>query len=277
LLGAAERSSAVNAVMFNYRHHPVVRELKALVQNGVLGDIYSVHGSYLQDWLLLETDYSWRVDAEIGGTTRVVADIGSSWLDLAQFITGQRITEIVGDMQTFIPVRQKSVSTVGTFGASSTPRLVSAHVSTEDYAAALFRFENGARGALTLSQVSAGRKNQLYIQIDGSKKSAAWNQEQPEKIWFGYQDRPDENPPKKGGKKAKRYDHFPGDIADAWGISVDNFLHEVYKYIAAGKDPKRDPAPFTTFEDGHEAAVLTDRILDSNRQGRWVKTGLVPE
>ena len=277
LLGAAERSSAVNAVMFNYRHHPIVQELKALVQSGELGDIYSVHGSYLQDWLLLETGYSWRVDSDIGGPTRVVADLGSSWLDVAQFVTGQRITEVVGDMQTFIPVRQKSVSTVGTFGTSSTPRLVSVRVGTEDYASALFRFEKGTRGALTLSHVSAGSKNQLYIQIDGSKKSAAWDQEQPDTISFGYQDRPNENPPKKGKQRVKPYDHFPAESTDAWGIGVDNFLHEVYKYIAAGKNPKRDPAPFTTFQDGYESVVLTDRILDSNRQGRWTKTGFVPE
>jgi len=277
LLGAADRSSAVNAVMFNYRHHPVVRQLKALVQDGELGEIYSVHGNYLQDWLLLETDYSWRVDSEIGGSTRVVADLGSAWLDLAQFVTGQRITEVVGDMQTFIPVRQKSVSTVGTFGVSTTPRLVSARVGTEDYAAVLFRFENGSRGALTLSHVSAGRKNHLYIQIDGAKKSAAWNQEHPETIWFGYQDRPDENPPKRSGKKVKHYGHFPAEITDAWGIGVEKFLQEVYKYIADGKNPKRDPAPFTTFQDGYESVVLTSRVLDSNRQGRWIKTGLVPE
>jgi predicted dehydrogenase len=277
LLGAAERSAAVNAVVFSYRYHPVVQELKALIQSGALGDIYSVHGSYLQDWLLFETDYSWRVDSDIGGSTRVVAELGSSWLDVAQYITGQRITEVVGDMKTFIPVRQKSVSTVGTFGESSTPRPVSVRVGTEDYASALVRFENGARGALTLSHVSAGRKNQLYIQVDGSKKSVAWDQEQPDSLWFGYKDRPNENPPKKGKPKVQAYDHFPAESGDAWGIGIDNFLQEVYKYIVAGKDPKRYPAPFTTFQDGYESVVLTDRILDSNRQGRWTKTGFVPE
>jgi predicted dehydrogenase len=271
LLGAADRSAAVNAVNFNYRHHPVVEDLKKSVQAGELGDIYAVHGSYLQDWLLFETDYSWRVDAEVGGVARALADLGSHWLDLAQHVTGQKIVEVVGDMQTFLPIRQKSVTTVGTFGRTSTPRLVTARVSTEDYASVLFRFENGARGSLTLSQVSAGSKNRLLLQVDGSKKSASWNQERPDAPWIGNRDSANEVPPKKGKARIGSPGHFPAEARDAWGVGVDNFVREVYQYIGAGKDPKRDPANFATFRDGFESVTLTDRIVSSSRQGRWTK------
>ncbi len=271
LLGAGERSAAVNAVNFNYRHHPVVEELKKSVQGGELGDVYAIHGSYLQDWLLFDTDYSWRVDAEAGGVARVLADLGSHWLDLAQHVTGQKIVEVIGDMQTFLPIRQKSVSTVGTFGRASTPRLVTARVSTEDYASVLLRFENGARGSLIVSQVSAGSKNRLILQVDGSKKSAAWNQERPDAPWIGHRDRANELPPKKGKARIGAPGHFPAEGHDAWGVGIDNFIREVYQYIADGKDPKRDPASFATFKDGFESVVLTDRIVMSGRQGRWAK------
>ncbi len=275
LLGAAERSSAVNAVMFNYRHHPTIEKLRATVQGGELGEIFAVHGSYLQDWLLFETDYSWRVDADLGGSTRVVADLASHWCDLVQHVLGLKITEAIGDLRTFLPVRQKSVSTVGTFGQASTPRLINVRVGTEDYGSILLRFQNGVSGAVTVSQMSAGRKNRLFFQIDGSKKSAAWDQERPDAPWFGYRDRPNELPPSKGKAakvKAPSYDHFPAGGGDAWSVGIDNFIREFYQYISKGKKPGRDAAGFATFQDGYEAVVLSDKILGSNRQGRWSKT-----
>ncbi len=277
LLGAAERSSAVNAVMFNYRHHQVIEKLRTRVQGGELGEIFAVHGNYLQDWLLFDTDYNWRVDADLGGSTRAVAELGSHWCDLVQHVLGLKITEVIGDLRTFLPIRQKSISTVGTFGRASTPRLVSVHVGTDDYASVLLRFQNGVSGTLTVSQVSAGRKNDLFFQIDGSKGSAAWNQEQPDAPWFGHRDRPNELPPKKGKSaksKAPSHGHFPAGEGDAWSVGVDNFIREVYQYIGKGKKPGRDPAGFATFEDGYQAVVIADKIFGSSRQGRWAKTNV---
>jgi predicted dehydrogenase len=277
LLSATERSAAVHAVTFNYRHHPVIEKLKTMAQKGELGEIYTVHGSYLQDWLLFDTDYNWRVDSELAGSTRVVADLGSHWCDLVQYVTGLKITEVIGDLRTFLPVRQKSVTTVGTFGRSTTPRLISVRVGTEDYGSVLLRFQKDVSGALTLSQVSAGSKNRLFFQIDGSKKSAAWDQERPEAPWLGHRDRPNELPPKKAKpakKKITSYDHFPAGGGDAWSVGVDNFMRKVYEYISKGKKPGRDPASFATFKDGYEAVVLADKILASSRQGRWSKISM---
>jgi predicted dehydrogenase len=271
LLSAADRSTAVSAAMFNYRHHPVVEDLRAKVQGGELGDISAVHGCYLQDWLLFDTDYNWRVNAEIGGPTRVLADLGSHWLDLAQYVTGQRIVEVMGDVGTLHPIRQKSVSTVGTFGRSIAPRQVSVRVGTEDYASVMLRFDGGLHGVLSLSQVSAGSKNRLFFQVDGSKNSAAWDQEQPGAAWIGHRDGPNKLPPKSRSPKAKAGTEarYPG--GEGWLLGVENFIKEVYSYIGEGKKPEHDPATFATFQDGYESVVLTDRILASSRQGRWSK------
>ncbi len=281
LMAAADRSSVVHAVVYNYRHYPLVAQLREMIQSGELGTIYSIHGSYLQDWLLEETDYSWRVDAQIGGASRAVADIGSHWLDLAQFVLGQPITEVVGDVRTFLPVRKKSSSAVGTFGRSTSPHHISVRVSTEDYASVLLKFQNGMPGALTISQMSAGRKNRLFIQIDGSLKSAAWDQEQPEVLWIGKRNQPNEELLKdphllKGS--ASKYAHYPAGHGEAWADGLKNFMCDVYQYISTRsggrKKREKEAPPFATFSDGLNATVLVDKILASSRQRRWMKTGL---
>ena len=196
-------------------------------------------------------------------------------MDLVQYITGTTITHVVGDLQTFVPIRKKSVTTVGTFGHSIEPRLVDVRVATEDYGSVLLRFEGGVRGALTLSQVSAGRKNHLYIQIDGSAGSAVWNQEEPEIIRLGYRDRPPETVTEKTAKpksKSAAFADYPPGHGEAWANSVRDCVLKVYRYIADGKKPGRDPADFATFSDGYKSAVLVDRILISSRRGRWTKT-----
>ncbi len=274
LLSAAERSQGVNALMFNYRHYPMVAQLREMVQEGELGKIYAIHGSYLQDWLLYETDYNWRVEPELGGATRVVADIGSHWCDLIQFITGLKISNLTADLCTFLPNRKKSISAVGTFGRASTPHHVDVRVSTEDYASVLFRLQDGAPGALTISQMSAGRKNRLYFQIDGSVKSAAWDQEQPEALWIGHRERPNEvmlKDPATLSKDAIQYAHYPPGHGEAWADAIKNFMRDVYKYILDGKKRGREPFSFATFADGYRASVIIDKIRLSSRQKRWMK------
>lgn len=275
LMSTAERKSIVGAVMFNYRHYPAVERIKKMVATGKLGKVYAIHGNYLADEYLYETDYDWRIDSERGGVTRVVSDIGSHWLDLAQYITGLTITHVMADMETFLPIRKKSVTAVGTFGHSTEPRLVDVRVDTEDYASVLLRFGNEVRGALTLSQVSAGHKNHLFFQIDGSLKSAAWNQEEPGTIWFGYRDRPNEVIKEKAPKsKSGAFDHYPPGHGEEWANGVRDCVREVYRYIASGKKPGRAPVSFATFRDGYRTAVLIDTTYMSGHQGRWVKTHL---
>lgn len=277
VLNAAKRSGVVHAVTFNYRHYPMVARLRAMARANELGNIYSVHGSYLQDSFLYETDYNWRVDAALGGPSRALADIGAHWCDLVQFVTGLKITQVIADLHTFIPIRKKSVSTVGTFGRSAKPHHVQIRVATEDYGSVLVRFQNETRGALTVSQVSAGRKNRLFFQIDGSAESIAWDQEQPDTLWVGHRDRPNEiagKEPAAAKKKARRHAHYPAGYGEAWADGIKNFIGDVYQYIADGKKPGRDSADFATFEDGYRASIVVDKMLTSNSQRRWVKTNM---
>ena len=184
LLALAQKQGVVHGVNFNYRQHASVQNLRAKIANGDLGKVNLVHGSYLQDWLLYETDFNWRLAPEVGGKSRAVADIGSHWCDTVQFVTGKKIVEVFADLATVIPVRKKAIGSVATFSTQSTEDVEYEDVSinTEDYASVLVRFEDGSRGVFTVSQVSAGRKNRLSFEINGSKSSVYWNQEEPEKL-----------------------------------------------------------------------------------------------
>ena len=154
-------------------------QARHLVQNGEIGDLFILQGSYLQDWLLYPTDWSWRLDPELGGSLRAVADIGSHWLDMLTFITGLRVEAVFADFKTFHPIRKKPAKPVETFtGKILQPEdFIDQPISTEDYASILLRYENGVRGNLTVAQVCAGRKNRLFFEIYGSKSSLVFDSE----------------------------------------------------------------------------------------------------
>src|SRR5919201_1850174 len=173
LVGLARESGLVNAVNFNLRFYPLCQQARALVRDGQLGELWSAHGSYLQDWLLLPTDWNWRLEPELGGTLRAVADIGSHWLDLVQFVSGLEVEAVLAEFSTALPVRRRPRGPVQTFAAADETDSVDIEMTTEDAAFVLLRFAGGARGALTVSQVSAGRKNALSFELDGSRGALA--------------------------------------------------------------------------------------------------------
>jgi predicted dehydrogenase len=276
LLDLAKKHGVVHGVNFNYRQFPSVQNLHAKVANGDLGKVNLVHGSYLQDWLLYETDFNWRLAPEVGGKSRAVADIGSHWCDTVQYVTGNRIVEVFADLATVLPVRKKAKSNTATFGAQSTEEVEYEDVSinTEDYASVLVRFEDGSKGVFTVSQVSAGRKNRLSFEIDGSKSSAFWNQEEPEKLWMGYRDKPNEvllADAALFSPEAKSAIHHPGGHNEGWPDALKNMMLNYYTFIREGKDPLKDKTNFATFEDGHISMSITDAILESHEQQKWVK------
>jgi predicted dehydrogenase len=188
LLQLARASGLVHCTNFNIRFYPLVQEVRARVRDGELGRLWSVHGGYLQDWLALPSDWNWRLEVDRGGPLRAVADIGSHWLDLVQYVTGSRVVELLADLATAIPVRERPVGEVETFAAAADVERASAPMSTEDFAHVLLRFDNGMRGSLVLSQVSIGRKNSLRFQIDGSQGALAWDGERNEELWIGHRD-----------------------------------------------------------------------------------------
>ncbi|HUX22449.1 MAG TPA: Gfo/Idh/MocA family oxidoreductase, partial [Spirochaetia bacterium] len=190
LVELAEKKKLVNTVHFNIRYYPLMQHLHEIVAKGELGSIFSVHGSYLQDWLYYPTDYNWRLEQTQSGSSRAVADIGSHWLDLVEFVSGSRIEEVLADFQTFHTTRKKPRGPVETFaGKMRKPEDYSdIKIESEDYASVLLRFAGGARGVMTVSQVSAGRKNRLSFELDGSKRSAFWDSETPNQMWIGRRD-----------------------------------------------------------------------------------------
>lgn len=271
LLALARQRGIVHAVNFNIRFYPLVQHARALVQAGELGEVRIIQGSYLQDWLLLDTDWNWRLVPELGGELRAVGDIGSHWIDLMTFVTGRHVERVFADFATFIPVRKKPARPLDTFaGKTLRPEdYVDEPIRTEDYATVLLHFEDGARGVMTVSQVSSGRKNRLYFEINGSHSSLAWDSENPNELWIGHRDRPNQaliKDPSLETVKARQYTGYPGGHAEGFPDTFKMLYRAIYAHVA---DPSV-PVDFPTFEDGHEEILIGEAVLHSVREGRWV-------
>jgi predicted dehydrogenase len=279
LVKAASKAGVVNGIDFNYRHYPLVQQARAMIQRGDVGDIYSIRGSYLQDWLFLDTDYNWRLEPEVGGASRAVGDVGSHWCDTAQFVTGLRIARVCADLRTIMPIRKKPKRPIETYlGKELGPEDYDEKpIQTEDYAGVLIEMENGTKGIFGISQMTAGRKNRLYIEVDGSKCALAWDQERPNEMWIGRRERPNEllvKDPSLLLPEVKKYAHYPGGHPEAYPDGIKMFVRNFYEFVAEGKDPKQDQPDFPTFTDGHHEVVIVDAILESNAKRKWIDTNL---
>jgi predicted dehydrogenase len=274
LVRLAQEKQLVNAVNFNIRFYPLVHEANARVENGELGEkLYLIHGSYLQDWLLYDTDWNWRLEPDLGGDLRAVADIGSHWMDLVTFIAGTRIKSVFADFETFIPVRRKPKQKVDTFGGKLEVDIEYEEkpIHTEDYAAILLKFENGARGVMTVSQVSSGRKNRLVFEINGSASSLMWDSETPNQLMIGHRPEPNQlliKDPSLMRDTAQWTASYPGGHTEGFPDTFKQLQTAVYRYITAG-DFKKKP-DFPTFIDGHNLLLVDDAILKSAKENRWV-------
>jgi predicted dehydrogenase len=273
LVKLAAEKGLVNAVNFNIRFYPLVHQARSLVQRGELGDLFIIQGSYLQDWLLFATDWNWRLEPGLGGTLRAVGDIGSHWLDLVTFVTGLRIESVFADFKTFHPVRKKPAKPVETYtGKLLTPEdYIDQPIQTEDYATILLHFQNGVRGVLTVSQVSAGRKNRLYYEISGAQTSLAWDSERPNELWLGSRTGPNQTllkDPSLLSPEARAVASYPGGHNEGFPDTFKQLSKKVYAYIQAG-DFSAQP-DFPTFADGHYEMLLCEAIEKSARQGVWV-------
>ena len=270
---AAERK-LVNAVNFNIRMYPLAQQARSMVQGGELGDVFILQGSYLQDWLLYPTDWNWRLEPGLGGTLRAVGDIGSHWLDLLTFITGLRVDEVYADFKTFHPVRKKPAKPLETFtGKMLQPSdYIDQPIHTEDYATVILHYENGVRGVLTVSQVSSGRKNRLFYEINGSKSSLGWDSERPNELWIGQRSAPNQilmKDPSLLSPEARAVVSYPGGHNEGFPDTFKQLYAKVYAYVFAG-DYTRTP-DFPTFADGHYEMQLCEAIERSARERSWVK------
>ena len=270
---AAERR-LVNAGNYNIRMYPLAQQARSMVQNGELGDLFILQGSYLQDWLLFPTDWNWRLEPDLGGTLRAVSDIGSHWLDLITFITGLHIEEVYADFKTFHPTRKKPAVSLETFtGKLLTPEdYIDQPIHTEDYATIILHYENGVRGVLTVSQVSSGRKNRLFYEINGSKSSLVWDSEKPNELWIGHRQAPNQmllKDPSLLSLEARETASYPGGHNEGFPDTFKQLYIKVYNYILAG-DYSKTP-DFPTFADGHYEMQLCEAIERSAKEDKWIK------
>lgn len=272
LVDRARAAGVVNAVCFNIRFYPLNHQMAAMVRSGEIGEPRFVTGSYLQDWLLLETDWNWRLVAEEAGPLRSVADIGSHWLDLARFITGKRVVEVMADLHTFVPVRKHPAGPVETFAVSSgDEELIEEEMNSDDGAGILLRFEDGARGTLSVAQTSAGRKNSVSIEVDGSESAVSWFSEDPDRLWIGHRGRPNEilqRDPSLLAPDAARTIGYPGGHVEGYPDTFRALFKEVYQDVANG-EPSSDPT-YPTFADGLDALLVTEAVARSSQEQRWV-------
>ena len=267
---AEAATGRIATVPFVYRFHPLVREIRARVAAGEFGAWQLLHGSYLQDWLLDPTATSWRVDAAKGGPSRTFADIGSHWCDLMEFVTGERIAEVLAT--TTITVPERPTTSASSFGGAHGSGALQT-VTTEDAAAVTFRTRSGVLGTVTVSQVSAGRKNRLWFEFDGATRSAVFDQENPETIWLGSAtgsgDTILHRDPSQGAADARRLSQLPAGHAQGYAQCFEAFVADTYAAIH-GDTPDGLP----TFEDGVRSAHIVDAVVESARTGTWVA---VPE
>ncbi len=273
LVELARSKKVAAAVCYNVRFYPLNLEARARVKNGDVGQIFAVNGSYTQDWLFYDTDYNWRVLADQGGELRAVGDVGTHWMDLIHSITGLEVEAVFADLKTVHPIRKKPKGEVQTYtgkmgGPAETEPV---NITTEDYAAVLFRFKGGARGSLNISQVTAGRKNCLRYEIAGSKCALAWNSEAPNEIWVGRRDKANEmviRDPSLLSDTARRFCTFPGGHNEGFPDAFKNCFRSFYEYIDAGDFSA--PPLYPTFADGHREILLCDAILQSHKTEKWV-------
>jgi len=273
LVALAQSKPLAAGVCYNVRFYPLNLEVRDRIARGDLGTIYAVNGSYVQDWLLYDTDYNWRLLADQGGALRAVADIGTHWMDLVSSITGLEIEAVLADLTTVHPIRKRPRGEIETFTGKLGQHAESEPVSitTEDYGSVLFRFRGGARGSVWVSQVTAGRKNCIRYEIAGSQAALAWNSESPNQLWIGHRDTPNEillRDPALAGPLARPYINYPGGHNEGFPDTFKQCFRAFYQYIAAG-DFRAKPM-FPTFADGHREVVLCEAILTSHREQRWV-------
>ncbi|MGH9146798.1 MAG: Gfo/Idh/MocA family protein [Vicinamibacterales bacterium] len=267
----AEDAGVIHAVTFNYRGNPLVQQARTMIAAHEIGPVHFVHGSYLQDWLLEPTDFSWRLEPDKGGRSSAVGDIGSHWCDLVQHVVGQRIDAVLAELTTVVPTRLKPPVTPEAFAQGGMDqRREPFAVQSEDLATILLRFDGGAKGCLSVGQVCAGHKNDLWFEVNGQRASLRWVQERQNELWIGRREAANQLLPKDPSLLApsvRKYADLPGGHQEAWADAFRNVLRDVYHVILEGKRSECPPSTFATFEDGYRAACVVDAILESQAAG----------
>jgi predicted dehydrogenase len=271
LVALAAEKNLANCTFHNLRYYPLVQQMRRMREAGELGEIYAVQGTYSQDWLLYDTDWNWRIDSAANGRSRCFADIGTHWCDMVEHITGLRIQKLCADLQTFHKTRKRPKGSVETFsGKTLQPSdYEEVPIDTEDFGAVLLRLGDQARGAMTVSQISAGRKNRLCMEIYGTKASVTWDQEKPDDLWIGHRNEPNRIIVKDASlmlQPARSYADLPGGHSEGYDDTFKQVFRRFYKTVA----DRTAPVEYPQFVDGLRQLQILDKVLDSSAKQAWV-------
>ncbi|HOK44552.1 MAG TPA: Gfo/Idh/MocA family oxidoreductase, partial [Bryobacteraceae bacterium] len=272
LMEIAREKKLANCLNHNLRYYPMVQQMRRMRENGELGEILVVQGTYSQDWLLYDTDWNWRIVAKDNGPLRVMGDIGSHWMDMVQHVTGLQITALCADLQTFHKTRKRPKQAVETFaGKTLRPEdYDEVPIDTEDFGAVLLRLGDRARGAFTASQVNVGCKNRLQIEIYGTKAGVIWNQERPDELWIGQRNSSNQiiiKDPSLMAEKARSFADLPGGHSEGYDDAHKQCFRRFYATIA----DRSAPVEYPTFADGYQMMRVLEKVLESAQKGAWVK------
>lgn len=271
MYNSARSARVVNAVTFNYRYYPVVQHARSMVKSGEVGNIHLMHGRYLQEWLLFDTDFSWRLYLQESGPAAMIGDTSCHWFDLIEHVTGLQVTHVLAELRTVIPVRKKPLHSREAFSAARSDETEPYSVQVPDLGAVLVRFNNGAVATFVSSSLCAGHKNDLRFEIHGANLSLAWVQEEPDRLWIGRRGQADQVLVRDSGllaAEARQYSSLPGGHTEGWSDAFRNILRNIFTFIAENRDPgDRDACAFPTFEDGCRAAAISDALVRSYKDG----------
>jgi predicted dehydrogenase len=280
LRGAAIAAKVAHVVTFNYRGNPLVQQARGMIANGETEGVSFVHGHYLQDWMADPNVYSWRSDPARGGVSSALGDIGSHWCDLAEHVSGLKITSVLADLTTVIPIRYSSGTSAEAFSAKNAGERKPIEVHSEDLASVLLRFENGTKGSFSVGQVLPGHKNDLQLEVNGRASSLKWKQEQQNELWIGHHNQPNRmmaKDPSMVSPDVLRYVHLPGGHQESWSDAFLNLIRDAYGWIREGAQPNTKPAMLPTFDDGYRSTCVIEAMLRSHAAGGvWEKVQYVP-
>lgn len=269
MLALANEKNLAHCTLYNLRSYPQVQQMRQMCLAGELGEIRTVQGTYSQDWLFNDTDWNWRIDT---GKSRAFADIGTHWCDLAEHVTGQQFQSVCADLETFIKTRRRPKGSIETFQVKQLrpDEYSEVPIDTEDFAAVLLKMGNKARGSMTVSQVSAGRKNRLTLEVCGTKCSAAWDAERPEELWIGRRDRRSEILTKDSGlfeEQARGFADFPAGLIEGYDDTFKQTFRRFYRRVSDASAPIEYP----TFEVGIRQLQIVDAVVESSKKQAWTR------
>lgn len=272
LVKVAREKKLINAMNFHNRFYPLTNNLKQIIKNGDLGEIFSIHGGYIQDWLLYDTDFNWRLISTQSGKTRAVADIGSHWFDLIEYITELKITEVFAEFGTFHKTRKCPIMPSETFSnvGFKNEEYKEIKIDTEDFACVMLRFENGAIGNATISQMFAGIKNKISVFVGGSKMSGEWDSDDTNNLILGRRNQPNliiNKDPKILNPHAAALANYPGGHVEGFPDAIKQVFKQVYTSI---EYPSND-YDYATFEDGLRQMIICEKVYESSQTGKWTK------